>query len=186
MIVALSTSGLKRAKWYEYVIRFALGGIVTASAALIAKRISPSFGGLFLAFPAILAASSTLVEKHECQRKRERGLNGMHRGRHAAGADAAGAAMSSVGLITFAIFAWKLLPQHSLLAVIPGATVLWALVAVTIWWSWKRNVPQRFAKQLGLSRTKARSTDRESIPAPPTSSAGSARQPSGPPRRRAS
>jgi len=186
MIVALSTSGLKRAKWYEYVIRFALGGIVTASAGLIAKRISPSFGGLFLAFPAILAASSTLVEKHERQRKRENGPNGMYRGRHAAGADAAGAAMSSIGLITFAIFVWKLLPEHNLLSVIAGATVLWALVAVAIWWSWKRNVPQRFAKQLGFSRTKARSTDRESIPAPPSNSAGSARQPSGPPRRRAS
>jgi len=155
MIVALSASGLKRAKWYEYVIRFALGGIVTAGAGLIAKRISPSFGGLFLAFPAILAASTTLVEKHERQRKREKGLNGMHRGRYAAGADAAGAAMSSIGLITFAIFVWKLLPEHSLVAVIPGATVLWALVAAAVWWSWKRNVPRRFAKQLGFSKTKA-------------------------------
>jgi len=186
MIVALSTSGLKRAKWYEYVIRFALGGIVTAGAGLIAKRISPSFGGLFLAFPAILAASSTLVEKHERQRKREKGLNGMYRGRYAAGADAVGAAMSSIGLIIFATFVWKLLPEHSLVAVIPGATLLWALVAAAVWWSWKRNVPRWFAKQLGFSKTKARSTDRESIPAPPSSSAGSARQPSGPPRRRAS
>src|SRR5947208_14946127 len=121
MIVALSTSGLKRTKWYEYVIRFALGGLVTAGAGLIAKRISPSFGGLFLAFPAILAASSTLVEKHERERKREKGLNGRYRGRHAAEADAAGDAVSSSGLIAFAIFVWKLLPDHSLLAVIPAA-----------------------------------------------------------------
>ena len=65
MTVALTLSGLKRTKWYEYVVRFVLGGMVTAGAALIAKNVSPSFGGLFLAFPAILAASSTLVEKHE-------------------------------------------------------------------------------------------------------------------------
>jgi hypothetical protein len=34
--------------------------------------------------------------------------------------------MSSIGLIIFATFVWKLLPEHSLVAVIPGATVLWA------------------------------------------------------------
>ena len=74
MTVALNLSGLKRTKWYEYVVRFVLGGMVTAGAALIAKDVSPSFGGLFLAFPAILAASSTLVEKHERERKEEKGL----------------------------------------------------------------------------------------------------------------
>jgi len=186
MIVSLSTSALKRTKWYEYAIRFALGGLVTAGAGLIAKSISPSFGGLFLAFPAILAASSTLVEKHELQRKHEKGLNGMYRGRYAAGADCAGAAMGSIGLIAFAIFIWKFLPEHSLLAVIPGAAMLWALVATAIWWSWKRNFPHQLAKELGFSRSKTKSPDRDPIPAPPSSSAGSARQPSDPPRRRAS
>src|SRR5579864_7966393 len=59
MLVFVSTSGLKRAKWYEYVIRFSLGGLVTAGAALLAKKFGPEFGGLFLAFPAILAASAS-------------------------------------------------------------------------------------------------------------------------------
>lgn len=148
MIVAFSTSGLKRAKWYEYLVRFALGGLVTAGAGLIAKDISPSFGGLFLAFPAILAASSTLVEKHERERKEEKGLLGKYRGRQAAGADCAGAAMASLGLIAFAIFAWKQLPEHSLPAVMAGATLLWALVSVLIWWLWKRNLQHRLVRSL--------------------------------------
>jgi hypothetical protein len=50
-------------------------------------------GGLFLAFPAIFPASATLVEKHEAENKKRRGLSGMVRGREAAALDAAGAAM---------------------------------------------------------------------------------------------
>ena len=74
MFVSISTSGLKRAKWYEYAIRFGLGGLATALAGLLAKKFGPSFGGIFLAFPAILAGSTTLVEKHERERKEEKGF----------------------------------------------------------------------------------------------------------------
>ena len=143
MIVTISTSGLKQSKWYEYLIRFALGGLVTAGAGAIAKKFGPDLAGLFLAFPAILVASTTLVEKHEQERKQKKGLNGFYRGRHAAGADAAGAAMGSLGLVAFAALAWKLLPGHSPLLVIPGAGLLWAFVAGAIWWLWKRNFPHR-------------------------------------------
>ncbi len=153
MTVALNLSGLKRTKWYEYVVRFVLGGMVTAGAALIAKDVSPSFGGLFLAFPAILAASSTLVEKHERERKEEKGLQGKYRGRHAAAADCAGAAMASTGLIAFAIFVWKLLPDYNLPAVITGATLLWALVSAVVWWLWKRNAPHRLANAVRSLKT---------------------------------
>jgi uncharacterized protein DUF3147 len=138
-IVQVSTSGLKLTKWYEYAIRFGLGGLVTVVAGLIAKKFGACVGGLFLAFPAILAASTTLVEKHEREKKEEKGLQGLYRGRDAAGADAAGAAMGSFGLMTFAFMVWKLLPNHSAWVVIAGATLVWAVVAVGVWWLWKRN-----------------------------------------------
>src|ERR1700746_2254977 len=127
MIVVLSTSGLARSKWYEYGIRFMLGGLVTSAAGLLAKKFGPSFGGLFLAFPAILPASATLVEKHEREQKEKKGLGGLYRGRHAAGADSAGAAMGSIGLIAFACVVWKFLPNHSAWAVIASATFVWAV-----------------------------------------------------------
>jgi hypothetical protein len=143
MLVSVSTSGLKRAHWHEYVIRFSLGGLVTAGAGLLAKRFGPEFGGLFLAFPAILAASATLVEKHERERKQEKGLHGVRRGRLAAGADAAGAAMGSFGLMAFAVLVWKFLPNHHAWIVLPCATLVWALVCGAVWWAWKRNFPYR-------------------------------------------
>lgn len=121
------------------MLRFVLGGLVTAGAGVIAKKVGPSFGGLFLAFPAILASSVTLIEKHERERKQQEGMNGVVRGRQAAGADAAGAAMGSVALIAFAGCVWKLLPDHSPWLVIGGATLLWAAVCVTVWYLWKRN-----------------------------------------------
>jgi Protein of unknown function (DUF3147) len=143
MIIALSSSGLARSHWYEYAIRFVLGGLVTSGAGLLAKEYGPSFAGLFLAFPAILPASTTLIEKHEREQKENKGLQGLYRGRHAAGADSAGAAMGSIGLIAFACMVWKLLPGHSAWAVIAGATMVWAIVSIGIWWVWKRNLLQR-------------------------------------------
>jgi Protein of unknown function (DUF3147) len=63
MIVQLNPSALRETHWYEYLIRFALGGAVTVVAGLIAARFGPVVGGLFLAFPAIFPASATLIEK---------------------------------------------------------------------------------------------------------------------------
>ena len=141
MIVSVGTSGLKRTRWYEYLIRFGLGGFVTAVAAYFAKEFGPSFGGLFLAFPAILAASTTLVEKHERERMDEKGLPGLYRGRSAAGADSAGAAMGSIGLIAFAIFAWKFLPAQRTWLTLTIATAIWAIVAGAVWWAWIETIP---------------------------------------------
>lgn len=155
MIVAVSTSGLRSTKWYEYLIRFALGGLVTAVAGILSKEVSPSFGGLFLAFPAILTASATLVEKHERERKEQKGLHGTYRGRHAAGADVAGAAMGSLGLVAFAWTVWKLLPHYGTGFVLAGATGVWAIVSCAVWWTWKRNLPHRLrAAVFGISRRK--------------------------------
>jgi hypothetical protein len=145
-MISISTSGLKRAKWWEYVLRFAVGGLVTAGAGIIAKKAGPSFGGLFLAFPAILAASSNMVEKHERARKERKGLGGKYRGRGAAGADAAGAAMGSIALTAFAVFVWKLLPNHSAWIVIVAATALWAAICAVVWYMWKCNLLHRAFK----------------------------------------
>src|SRR6185437_13592811 len=103
MLVRASPSALKEGRWYEYLIRFALGGAATVLAGWVASRFGPWVGGLFLAMPAIFCASATLIETHEVRRKREAGLRGEHRGRQAAALDAAGTALGGVGLMVFAI-----------------------------------------------------------------------------------
>jgi Protein of unknown function (DUF3147) len=103
LIVRIDLSGLRQSQWYEYAIRFVLGGLMTAVAGLISNRYGPEVGGLFLAFPAILPASVTLIERHERERKERRGLRGSRRGKEAAALEATGAALGSFGLLHLAL-----------------------------------------------------------------------------------
>jgi hypothetical protein len=138
MIVRVRLSALKEGRWYEYGTRFALGGLMTLIAGIVADTFGPESGGLFLAFPAILCASVTLVEAHERREKRAYGLKGYRRGTDAAGLETAGAAMGSIGLASFAAAIWWLAPGLGVASLFIGS-VVWFLVAVTCW-RLRRNV----------------------------------------------
>ena len=139
MKVSANFTALKKTKWYEYAVRFLLGGSVTVVAGLLAKYHGPAFGGLFLAFPAIFPASATLVDKHERQKKQRAGIRQTTRGRQVAGVDAAGAALGSLGLATFAYIIWKLLPVWNVIGVFIAAVGAWVCVSVTMWWIRKKH-----------------------------------------------
>ena len=124
-------SALKESRWYEYVVRFALGGLATCFAGLVANAYGPAVGGLFLAFPAIFCAGATLIETHERRRKREKGMKGARRGREAAALDAAGAGWGSVGLAVFAVIVW--MKPMSFGMTMAAASVGWLLVAILMW-----------------------------------------------------
>jgi hypothetical protein len=132
MIVSAKLSAFKEGRWYEYVIRFGLGGLTTLVAGIIADIWGPAVGGLFLAFPAILCASATLVEAHERRQKREHGVQGHRRGTDAAALETAGAALGSVGLATFALSVWLLVPGFGIAALGLGS-IAWLVVSVTCW-----------------------------------------------------
>jgi Protein of unknown function (DUF3147) len=133
MTITIDPAGLKQTKWHEYALRFIAGGITTVVAGLISRKWGPGIGGLFLAFPAIFPASATLIEKHERQRKQEKGLHGRERGKDAAAVDALGAAMGSVGLVAFAGICWWVIPRYPAPLALGGATVAWLLVSFSIW-----------------------------------------------------
>jgi len=139
MRVSANFSVLKKTKWYECAVRFLLGGSVTVIAGLLAKYYGPVFGGLFLAFPAIFPASATLVDKHEREKKQRAGIKQTTRGRQVAGVDAAGAALGSLGLATFAYIIWKLLPVWNVTGVFIVAVGAWLCVSVTLWWICKKH-----------------------------------------------
>ena len=130
--IRFSPSSLRNGRWYEYVIRFALGGAATVFTGLFSSRYGASIGGLFLALPAIFCASATLIEKHEIRRKREAGLTGERRGREAAALDAAGATLGAIGMLTFAAAFW-LLVEISVAAAFIGASLAWLAVSVGAW-----------------------------------------------------
>jgi hypothetical protein len=87
------------------------GCLITVATGMIAKKYGPGIGGLFLAFPAILPASATLIEKHEKQKKERLRMHGSTRARQAVAIDAAGAAIGSIGLLVFALVMARWLPK---------------------------------------------------------------------------
>ncbi|MET4842600.1 DUF3147 family protein [Bradyrhizobium japonicum] len=130
--IKVSLSSLREGRWYEYLVRFGLGGAATVFTGLISSRYGASIGGLFLALPAIFSASATLIEKHEIRRKREAGLEGSRRGREAAALDAAGAVLGALGMLAFAAVFW-LLVERSVASAFIGASLAWLTVAVAAW-----------------------------------------------------
>ncbi len=134
MRISASLAPLRQTKWHEYLLRFVFGGLVTVAAGLLAREFGARIGGLFLAFPAIFPATATLIEKHERQKKQQRGAHGTQRGRSAAAVDAAGSAIGCMGLLAFALVVWRCLPQHATWMVLGGALLAWAGTAGLGWW----------------------------------------------------
>jgi Protein of unknown function (DUF3147) len=134
MRIHVDVSALKQTRWSQLAVRFVLGGMITAATGLIAKKYGPGVGGLFLAFPAIFPAGVTLIEKHERERKQKAGVNGAVRARKAASVDAAGAAMGSIGLLTFALLIAQLITTYRSWLVMLGATLSWMAVSAFLWY----------------------------------------------------
>ncbi|WP_426435462.1 DUF3147 family protein [Bradyrhizobium genosp. P] len=151
--IGFSPSSLKEGRWYEYLVRFALGGAATVFTGLVSSRYGASIGGLFLALPAIFCASATLIEKHEIRRKREAGLDGRRRGEEAAALDAAGAVLGALGMLAFAIV-FSLTVERGVAAAFIGASLGW-LVASTAGWCARRKM--RLVRRAGVPRRASKS-----------------------------
>jgi hypothetical protein len=130
--ISFSPSSLKEGRWYEYLVRFALGGGATVFTGFISSRYGASIGGLFLALPAIFCASATMIEKHEIRRKKEAGLDGTRRGEEAAALDAAGTALGALGMLAFAIL-FSLTVKLNIAGAFVGASLAWVVVSVGAW-----------------------------------------------------
>jgi Kef-type K+ transport system membrane component KefB len=164
MPVSFNTSALKQTRWYQYAVRLLLGGLITAIAGLIAKKCGPNFGGLFLAFPAILPASATLIEKHERERKEKKGLHGTVTAKKAVAADAAGASLGSVALLAFAWFVWKTLQQLPVWQTLLAATAIWLMVSVLLWFVRKRHLLRRSLRTVWATNRRYPTDTKEGVP----------------------
>ena len=116
---SFAPAALLEVRAWEYALRFLFGGAVTVCTGLVAHRFGPSVGGLFLAFPAILPATLTLVKEHD--------------GRACAADDARGACLGSIGLAAFAAVVWFAADAWSPVVVLSLATLAWLAVSVCTW-----------------------------------------------------
>lgn len=95
----------------QLLLRFILGATVSLGAAIVTVVLGPLAGGVFLAFPAILPATLTLLERDK--------------GTVAAVGDARGALAGALGLVAFAVTV-VILAHHA-----PAALTL--LTALSAW-----------------------------------------------------
>lgn len=137
MAIQLKLSAVRQTQWYEYLVRFVFGGLLTAATGLITHRYGPVIGGLFLAFPSIFPASVTLVQTHQKKQEQKQGKteqDSQEKGEQAAGHTAEGAALGSFGLFAFALVIWRLSPNLPPWLVLVLAQLLWLSGAVLAWW----------------------------------------------------
>ena len=139
MIPRADFSAFRQVHWYQFVLRFVLGGTVTLGTGLVAQHWGPLIGGLFLSFPAIFPASATLLEKHQTEKKLKAGIRCRRRGRKAAALDAAGAVLGGYGLVAFACVAWLTLPEVAAIWALSAAALAWLGIAVSLWWVRRRS-----------------------------------------------
>jgi len=97
----------------------------------------------FLAFPAIFPAGATLVQKHEVEKKRRAGITDRDRGRKATALEARGACMGSIGLVAFAMVAWKLLMRQNAALSLLAALAVWVVLSILFWRASKFNFGKR-------------------------------------------
>ena len=119
MKVRAKLESLKDKKPSDFVKRFSFGGAITGLVHIIAHYVGPVVAGLFLAFPAILPATLTLISQHD--------------GRVAASKDALGAIVGAVGLLGFAMVLWALVGVVAFSISLFAAIFTWLGISCTLW-----------------------------------------------------
>ncbi len=111
--------GLRSISARDIAVRFVFGAAVSAVAGVVGQRVGLRAGGVLLAFPAILPAALTLIERRE--------------GLSSAVSDVRGAAAGAGGLIVFAVTALLLSQRVSVLAALAAAAVAWLGTAALLY-----------------------------------------------------
>lgn len=144
MIPELAPEQLKQTRPREYLARFAFGGAITAATGVVAAVWGPVVAGLFLAFPAILPASMTLVKQHD--------------GRACAADHARGARLGSIGLAVFALVVTAGAGHLPAALVLLLAAAAWLATNLLLWFA--RYARPRTNRAGACARPERRASDR--------------------------
>ena len=117
--IEVKPAEIKQPKARDWLIRFAFGAGVSALAGVVAALSGPRVGGVFLAFPAILLASLTLIAEED----------GLRQARD----DARGATAGTAGLLVFAFVVAATATRWPLWAALGLAALAWAVVSLGLY-----------------------------------------------------
>jgi Protein of unknown function (DUF3147) len=122
----LNARALRNVRWWEMGLRFLAGGCISAAAAVIDHAAGHKAGGAMLAFPAILPATLTLVDRKE--------------GRRAAMRVVWGAYFGGYGMIAYALVVAALAPAAKAWALAAGLAA-WTAISFGLFKFWSRTEP---------------------------------------------
>lgn len=117
--VGVSLSDARQEPPRDLLIRFCFGAAISAVAGIVSVVFGVELGGIFLAFPAILPATLTLVEQEE-EHKQAENLD-------------VGAIIGAVALGAFAVVGWRLFTTIGAPSTLAAAGVTWLVAAVAMY-----------------------------------------------------
>jgi uncharacterized membrane protein (GlpM family) len=117
--IEVKPAELTRPKASDWLVRFAFGAGVSGLAGVVAALAGPLIGGIFLAFPAILLASLTLIAEED----------GVRQARD----DARGATLGTAGLLVFALVLVATATRWPLWAALTAAAAAWTIVSLGLY-----------------------------------------------------
>ena len=106
-------------RFRDYAVRFVFGAAIALVAGLIGTAFGPKLGGVFLAFPAILPASLTLIQEKE--------------GKEQASIDSIGAVLGAIAMIAFAMTVFLSVTSWGVVPSVGFALSVWLGVAVALY-----------------------------------------------------
>lgn len=118
-IVGLHAGAVRDLPLSDLLVRFGFGAAISAVAGVVSVLAGSEPGGILLAFPAILPATLTLVEKEESERQAE-DLD-------------VGSILGAAALAAFAVVVWQYMEKGSALVVLALATATWLVTAVVLY-----------------------------------------------------
>lgn len=131
-LARIDLSGLKKVKPRDLAIRFAFGAAVAVVAGIASLTLGSAAAGPLLAFPAILPATLTLMEKEDGESKT------IH--------DLQGSVLGAVGMCAFAVVAWSMLGRLPLVVALLLALAAWAVTSGGLYVIWAFYLRRRGVK----------------------------------------
>jgi uncharacterized membrane protein YfcA len=117
--IGADAHALRSVKAPELALRAGFGAAISVIAGVISLVFNPVVGGMFLAFPAILPATITLIEKKQDAAQ--------------AAADVKGATLGAVALGVFAVIAGLLLRSSGAVVALLAALGAWCATALALY-----------------------------------------------------
>jgi uncharacterized membrane protein (GlpM family) len=118
-LVGIHLGALRGLPASDLLVRFGFGAAISAVAGLVSVFAGSEPGGILLAFPAILPATLTLIEKEESERQAE-DLD-------------VGSILGAAALAAFAIVVWQYMDGGNPPVVLALATGAWLLTAMLLY-----------------------------------------------------